>query len=298
MILTSVIGCTTVGYLRFPLERALDGIAGAGLHHIDLAAIPDYCEHVDANDLDPARLDALRAELDRRELTVTSISGHTNLTGEPGRAHVEACIRLAARIGATYVVTGTGAASDAEAAERLLANVKALAALCEDLGVLLALETQDDVLTSGTAASEFLAAVGSPAVGLNLDAANVVYWSGRRPEDEIAALAPHVIHTHVKDTAGGFGDYEFRPIGEGDLDFRLLFDALADAGFDGPLMIEPETADDVSLRDPAQVEEARRDPGSAYRSHSYLGTDDAVLVDDQLARSIAVVRELQGERVA
>ena len=296
--MTSLIGCTTVGYLRFPLERALDGIAAAGLHHIDLAAIPSYCEHVDVNDPDPARLDELRAGLERRGLAVTSISGHTDLTGDAGARHIEACIRLAPQIGATYVVTGTGAAGDPEAAGRLLVNVRTLASLCEELGVLLALETQDDLLTSGAAASEFLSAVGSPAVGLNLDAANVVYWSGRRPEAEIAELAPHVIHTHIKDTAGGFGDYEFRPIGEGDIDFRLLFDALAGAGFDGPLMIEPETADDLALRDPAQVEEARRDPGSAYRSHSYLGTDDAGLVDDELVRSIAVVRELQGERVS
>jgi L-ribulose-5-phosphate 3-epimerase len=294
--LASLIGCTTVGYLRFPLERALDGIAAAGLHHIDLAAIPDYCEHLDV--ANPDGLDALRAELDRRDISVVSISGHTDLTREPGVRHIEACLRLAPELGATYVVTGTGAAPDAETAERRLENVRALAQLAEELGVCLALETQDDLLTSGADAAEFLAAVGSSAVGLNLDAANVVYWSGRRPEEEIAKLAPHVIHTHIKDTAGGFGEYEFRPIGEGDIDFALLLKALADAGFDGPLMIEPETADDVADRDPAQVEEARRDPGSAYRSHDYLGTDDADAVDAELVRSIAVVRELLGERVA
>lgn len=296
--MASLIGCTTVGYLRFPLERALDGIAAAGLHHIDLAAIPDYCEHVEAADRNGGRLETLRAELDRRDIAVVSISGHTDLTREPGVRHIEACLRLAAELGAAYVVTGTGSAPDAETGERRLENVRALARLAEELDVRLALETQDDLLTSGSAAAGFLAAVGSPAVGLNLDAANIVYWSGRRPEAEIAELAPHIIHTHIKDTAGGFGEYEFRPIGEGDIDFAALFSALADAGFDGPLMIEPETADDVAVRDPVQVEEARRDPGSAYRSHGYLGTDDAGVIDSQLVRSIAVVRELLGERVA
>lgn len=287
--MASPIGCTTVGYLRFPLERALDGIAAAGLRHIDLAAIPDYCEHVNPSAYDR---EALLRELARHGLDVLSISGHTDLTDAAGVSHIDACLRLAADLGATYVVTGTGSASDAETRERRLANVRSLARVAEELGVRLALETQDDLLTGGGAATEFLAAVGSPAVGLNLDAANIVYWSGRRPEDEIAELAPHVIHAHIKDIAGGRGEYEFRPIGEGSIDFRAIFAALAAVGFDGPLMIEPETADELALRDPAQVAEARRDPGSAYRSHDYLGTDDPDVVDGQLARSIATVREL------
>src|SRR5690606_30642737 len=107
---------------------------------------------------------------------------------------------------------------------------------------------------------------------------------GRRAEEEIDLLAPHVAHVHVKDKRGGRGVYDFPPLGDGEIDYRRIFSSLDAVGFDGPYMIEPELSLVEAERPPAEVEEALRDPGSAYQRHTYLGTSNADEVDADLAR--------------
>lgn len=284
----AIIGCTTVGYLKLPLDRALDGIAATGLSNVELAAIPGYCEHV----MPGGDATALRGALGARELTARSISAHSALASEEGSAHVLACIEYAAELGVPIVNTGTGP-MEGEAEEPFFANATELAAAAERLDVTIGLETQDTRMTSGAEAVALLERLGSPNVKINLDAANIIYWQGRRPEDEVAAMAPYVVHLHLKDKRGGRGDYEFPPVGSGEIDWRTIFSALEKVGFAGPMMVEPELSAPKSERPAAQVAEALADPGSAYLTHNYLGTDDPAAVDADLRSSLAALEELR-----
>jgi L-ribulose-5-phosphate 3-epimerase len=283
----AIIGCTTVGYLEHPLDRALDGIAAAGLRDLELGAIPGYCEHA----MPGGDAAALREALAVRNLTAHSISAHSALATDAGSAHVLACIEYAAELGLPFVNTGTGP-MEGEAEEPFLANAAELAAAAERLDVTIALETQDTQMTSGPEAVALLERLGSPNVKINLDSANVIYWEGRRPEEEVAAMAPYIVHLHLKDKRGGRGEYEFPPVGSGEIDWRAILAALEAVGFAGPMMVEPELAAPKSERPAAQVEEALADPGSAYLTHTYLGTDDPAAIDADLRSSLAALEEL------
>ena len=48
------ISCSTNGYKRADLRRALDGIAAAGFRSVEIAAIPGHCAHLDPDTARPA----------------------------------------------------------------------------------------------------------------------------------------------------------------------------------------------------------------------------------------------------
>jgi L-ribulose-5-phosphate 3-epimerase len=278
-----VVGCTTVAYLLHPVARSLEGIRAAGLTNVELAAIPGYCEHVDVRDADSVR--AVANELEQQSMTAVSLSGHCDLTQRSGYDHIAACIEAAAELGIGIVNTGTGAIVGPAARRRAVDHLRKLAELAQRYGIRIGLETQDDLMTSGLAALGVLDDVGASNVGLNLDAANIVYWGGKRPEDEISLMAPRVIHMHVKDHDGGRGDYVFPPIGEGDLGFHILIETLDKSGFRGPYILEPERSVPGTPKRIASV--TASDPGAVYRVYtSSLGEPDARAVDVELRQSL------------
>jgi L-ribulose-5-phosphate 3-epimerase len=287
----NVVGCTTVAYLKHPLQRALEGIRAAGLTKIELAAVPNYCEHVNPRDRSASTIEQLQQLLSDYGVTPVSLSGHTDLTSDDGLDYLEECVQFAVLLGLQVVNTGSGPTATEENRRRFIQNARTLGRAAEEAGIKIGLETQDDTLTSGESAVEALAEIGSPAVGLNLDPANISYWGGLRPEDQIDALAPHVVHMHVKDKAGGRGDYYFPPLGQGEIDFGILLKSLQAAGFDGPFILEPELSQ--SDRPPAEVEEARQSPGTAYSNlHSYLGENDPAVIDAEIQASRATLDSL------
>ena len=83
--------------------------------------------------------------------------------------------------------------------------------------------------------------VNHPAFGICLDPGNIIYYTvGRhRPEQELAALAPHVTTVIVKDCVIRDGEPDVMIVpGEGLVDFDTVFGTLFDAGYDGPFCVE------------------------------------------------------------
>jgi sugar phosphate isomerase/epimerase len=76
-----------------------------------------------------------------------------------------------------------------------------------------------------------LEAVNSPALAFNIDAGNMV--SLRPDADPIAgamAMLPAAAHCHIKDVSVRNGEFFFPAIGDGDLHYPPLLDALAEKG--------------------------------------------------------------------
>ncbi|MGO1770249.1 MAG: sugar phosphate isomerase/epimerase family protein [Microbacterium sp.] len=113
--------------------------------------------------------------------------------------------------------------SDAEAATWLRSSMRDF----ERAGVTLALETYEQVATPELAA--LVTSVGSDAIGLCLDPANVVARL-EAPADCVRVAAPHVRNVHVKDFAfarqsGWVGfTYSGAPMGEGLHDYPHLLE--------------------------------------------------------------------------
>ena len=63
---------------------------------------------------------------------------------------------------------------------------------------------------------------------------------GDDPADAVRTFASRIVHVHVKDARGTPEDYEFPPLGRGEVDLRDLIAALRGAGYQGFLSTEYE----------------------------------------------------------
>ena len=110
--------------------------------------------------------------------------------------------------------------------------------------------------------AEFLDALNSTGVAVNMDPANLVMVTGDDPEEAVYTLKKYIVHTHAKDgrmlknipPEELYGDIEAAiatgasfielPLGKGAVDFPKYLAALNDIGYKGFLTIEREVGDD------------------------------------------------------
>jgi sugar phosphate isomerase/epimerase len=132
------------------------------------------------------------------------------------------------------------------------ATLNALAKPAEDHGLTLAVEPEhSNVVATADQAITMLDQIGSPALKLVYDAANLLDPDRYDPDTaaaaitrDIATLGPHIALAHAKELIA-----KRAPVapGEGLLPWRLIVQKLQEAGFDGTLVMHglPETS--VSL---------------------------------------------------
>ncbi len=223
-------------YHTYGLDEALRGIAAAGFANVELTAVPGWTEHVE---LDGS--DELRRKLDEQGLRAVSLSGHSDLTTREGLEHGIRAVRWAAAFGIPIVNTAVGGhASKEESEQAFLENIGELADAAEAAGVIVALEIHGDIMASGRKTLPLLERIGRESVKVNYDTANVEFYSGDRAVDDLEAIAAHLAHVHLKDTAGGKGVWDFGPIGSGSVDFARVLEILDQAGYRGPFSVELE----------------------------------------------------------
>jgi sugar phosphate isomerase/epimerase len=79
--------------------------------------------------------------------------------------------------------------------------------------------------------------VDSPALTIHFDISHFNV-QGIRMEESVSQLASHSLHTHVKDERGRDPDHEFLIPGEGEMDYPRYLRLMADAGYDGHIVVE------------------------------------------------------------
>jgi len=236
---------STNSYHSYELEDALAGIAAAGFTSVELSSVPGWTEHVPRNASDD-ELKKIGELVASHGLTAISLSGHSDLASNDGMAEFRKALHIAKVLGIRYVTTSTGghdASSEGtieEQRERFLDLIRPLAddAVAEDIEI--CLETHGGVSATGVLAAELVLAIDRPNVGINYDTANVIFYGGVRPEDDIGSAATRITHLHIKDQIGGPGVWNFPTIGTGEVDFAPIFEALNAVGFAGPCSIELE----------------------------------------------------------
>ena len=236
---------STNTYHSYSLEEALAGIAAAGFTSVELSSVPGWTEHVprDASDAELTRIGQL---VSSHGLTPISLSGHSDLASESGMAEFRKALHIAKVLGIRYVTTSTGGhdASSAgtieEQRERFLGLIQPLADEAAADGIQICLETHGGLSATGALAAELALAINRPNIGVNYDTANVIFYGGVRPEDDIGSAAVTITHLHIKDQIGGQGVWNFPAIGTGEVDFGPIFEALNAVNFAGPCSIELE----------------------------------------------------------
>lgn len=262
---------TTDSYKHLPLERALQGLSEVGFTEIELLAASEWTPHYDpscASAQDRAQLMVL---LERYRLRVASLSGHSNLTTDDGVRKFRDRLEFAASMEIPIVNTGAGELSSEERRRYFQRNIRDIAAWASDMGLIVALEPHGSWAPSGRVLAQLVREVDAPSVRINYDTANVIYYSGERPEEDLVPVVDLIAHVHLKDKIGGKMDWNFPALGKGEIDFLRILTILEHGGYQGPLSIEieltPETERDASL-----IDQALRDSIAYLRSLHRLET--------------------------
>jgi sugar phosphate isomerase/epimerase len=168
---------------------------------------------------------------------------------------------LAKELGTDIVTTHIGVVPTDSAVDRYKIMQEAcfeLSRYADSIDAHFAIETGPE---TSAVLKEFLDALGSTGVGVNLDPANLVMVTGDDPAGAVYNLRDYIVHTHAKDgkqlyykdpemvygivkdslvTGPSFLEV---PLGEGSVPWDKYLDALEDVGFKGFLTIEREVGD-------------------------------------------------------
>ncbi|HZR92966.1 MAG TPA: sugar phosphate isomerase/epimerase family protein [Gaiellaceae bacterium] len=227
----------TNSYHTYGHDDALRGIAAAGYRYVELTAVPGWTEHVDLG-TPPAEV---RRALEAYGLEAVSLSAHSDLTTRDGLEHGIRAVRWAADYGLPIVNTAVGGHQSADENEAaFLGNVGRLADAAESAGVVVALEIHGDIMASSDVTIPLLERVGRESIKVNYDTGNVEFYGGMRAVDDLPKIAPYLAHVHLKDTAGGRGNWNFPALGDGVVDFAEVLAILGRAGYRGPYSVELE----------------------------------------------------------
>ena len=225
------------------------GAAQFNFASLGLPSMPDSIADTDAA--------SVGAAARQTGVSIAAVSGTYNMI-HPDRRVRAAGLRQLAELcracpamgtGMVTLCTGTRDANDqwrwhpdnasAQAWRELVREMTAAAAIAERFGVKLGIEPElANVVSSAAHARRLLDEIGSPALRIVLDPANLFETadaSARRNlvDEAVALLAGDIAMAHAKDrSANG----TFVAAGRGVIDFRHFIATLKAAGFDGPLV--------------------------------------------------------------
>jgi len=127
----------------------------------------------------------------------------------------------------------------------MVERVGEIAAEIDAHGITLLLETGQE---SASELLQFLNDLRARNVGVNFDPANMILYGAGDPIEAIRTVGRHIRHVHVKDAVSsdhpGTQWGEEVPFGAGEVPVREFIDALTEAEYAGPLVIEREAGND------------------------------------------------------
>ena len=249
------------------IEEAIDGIRTAGFHYVELTATKGWTEHVFPTQ-SFAYLCSVKDKLEQAGIIPFAMSGHTNLMDTERISDFIANMRLANFFGCDYIASSVGEAHLKDNAvvsnEEVAGHIRDLVPYLEEYDLTLVLENHGEHGT-GAIVKSIVDLIGSKRVRVNYDTANVIYFAGIDPVQDLAACIDSVGFLHIKDKIGGMKEWNFPALGKGSVDFPKLFSMLDRAGNEAPLSIEIEFTSTGS-KDVAEVNQAVKESAEYLKS--------------------------------
>lgn len=138
--------------------------------------------------------------------------------------------------------------SYADAYRRSRENILKLLPLAQKLKVIIAIENVwNRFLLSPLEFAGYVDSFRSPWVQAYFDVGNIALYG--YPQDWIRTLERRIVKIHLKDFSFRKNVAAFVPLREGDLDWRAIYQALADIGFKGTATCELPAGDEAYLRE-------------------------------------------------
>jgi len=127
-------------------------------------------------------------------------------------------------------------------------QIRALLPLAQELNVVIAIEeVWNKFLLSPLEMNTYISEFKSPLVRAWFDVGNVVLYG--YPQDWIRTLGPSIYKVHLKDFKRSKDSFAWVNLGDGDVDWPAVRQALVDVGYHGSVIAELEPGDQPYLRD-------------------------------------------------
>lgn len=267
---------STNAYIRHTLSEAVERITTHGYAGVEILGDEP---HAFFPEFDDADRDELLTVLDDTGITVSNINANTAtgyyndappssffepsvITADDAERewrieYTKRAIDLADAVDAPAVCLATGRPLPGTPPERaheyLRDSLDSILDYAEEHGVKVGIEYEPELLVECTdEALALIADVNRESLGINLDLGHAAVY-GEDPTEAIRRSAGHITGIHMEDIVGGRrGKHYHRVPGEGNLDFRAMFDALDDIRYDGFATLElytyPDSPDDAARR--------------------------------------------------
>ena len=213
-----------VAFDGYPLETAVEVVAGLGVTWVEPAMIAGYTDPFDESAFSDERAREMRKMVEGAGLACDAFSAHIDIGSPGGLEQARRRLRFAGALGVKRLATN---AAKARYREAFLAAIEPLAREAERTGVVLALENPGDgapnVIDDAAAAAELVRSIGSPWIGINYDPGNLLT---HRPDTDAAAdvraFGPGLVSLHVKDAAPEGEWLRYCAVGEGIVDYGAI----------------------------------------------------------------------------
>ncbi|MBQ2626744.1 MAG: sugar phosphate isomerase/epimerase [Eubacterium sp.] len=256
------IGCGTVVFREFELERALEAIREIGYEYIETQAVGPWCPHVDVRKDDPVRFADLVKSYGFKGVTGLWMPDGNMVTNANSVESGILAIRWADAAGIPVVHTGDGHVPDGMDEDVAYENIRrTLDGIIEgtpDGKAVLGFEPHGALSLTGKGLQRIMAMAPADRLGVNYDAANIVRGgyvesagvteettdsgykgieNDEREDEVLQAIADRVVHFHTKDLDP---DYNCVPLGDGIVKNRACYEILERAGYSGAFSLETE----------------------------------------------------------
>ena len=242
------LGYCTWGMPTVPVNTFVPFLSELGYDGIEITVIPGYA--TDLSTLDRAERQRIARMLKDYHLELPAIAGHTTMIERDPETAAAHWKRLtgAVDLAVDWALDGMPPAVDTtvggtpeqwdELKPLMVERVGELVRYGEQRGVIIAIEPHvGSMLDTPARVLELLDAIPSPYLKLNFDISHFNVM-GIPIVESVAALAPHTVHTHVKDERGVVPNYEFLIPGEGEFDYVTYLRAMREHGYDGFITAE------------------------------------------------------------
>jgi sugar phosphate isomerase/epimerase len=255
------LGCGTVLFRNFGLERSLEAIRKIGFEYFETQAVGPWCPHVNVEREDPEQLVRLKNKFGFREVTgLWSLNGNIIANDRAVESGIRS-IEWAAAAGIPVLHTGDGKKpkdmSDADAYKVFEEKLSLILEAARKYGVTVAIEPHGSFSLT-LAGLKKMMALGEPDVlGINYDACNILragyvesgnnksgYKTEGMGEDELAVLqgiSNRVVHCHAKDINR---EKICVPVGDGIVNVKGCVEHLKAIGYTGAVSVETEGGED------------------------------------------------------
>ena len=255
------IGCGTVLFRKFELERALATIREIGFRYFETQAVGPWCPHVDVNKDDPENLVRLQ-----KKYGFDGITGLWSLNGNiiSNENSVESGIRSiewAAAAGIPVVHTGDGHKpkdmSTEDAYRVLEERISRILEAAKKYHVILAIEPHGTFSLTSAGLCRMMRLAPPDVLGINYDAANMFracyvesgngqssWQKVENAENELEVLKvvhDRVVHCHAKDLDE---NHKCVPVGTGLVQVGDCVKYLKSIGYNGVVSVETEGSSD------------------------------------------------------